>query len=376
VNAGGARRPEARAALCRKEASRLEPISLPALAPVLEGYAGRTLYLHLETTAGAYTEGGFGAFLRGVPLVVGRVRVHGTGPYRAGIESGAGFVYAEGLTHWAADADGRLLLEGHDEEGRLTVALILSPSPLAVAGELRIVPPVRERTFDSRVPAPTEERAVLLVFGHPDDETFGSGGTIAMYAQAGVPLTCVTLTLGEMGRNMGRPAITTRQTLRQTRERELRAALDVLGVGDLWMVGIWDKTSEFRDVQAMADIVGQALDQTGATRILTSHPVYGGHPDHCSAGRAALLAVRRLPAERRPTVQCGVGPWRERLGIQPESLDISPVADVKLEAIRAHRSQSEGMLRRLEQQPMSDEMRRRFSREYFMVDPALPEDLA
>jgi LmbE family N-acetylglucosaminyl deacetylase len=74
-------------------------------------------------------------------------------------------------------------------------------------------------------------------------------------------------------------------------------------------------------------------------------------------------------------VQCGVGPWRERLGIEPQSIDISPVANVKLEAIRAHRSQSEGMLRRLEQEPMSEEMRRRFGREYFLVDPELPEDL-
>lgn len=353
----------------------MEPIALKALAPVLERYAGRTLHMHLETTAGAYTQGGFGAFLRGVPIEVGRLRVHGTGPYRAGLETGVGFVYAEGLTHWEVDGEGRLLLEGHDDEGRLTVALILSPTPLSVAGELRIVPPGRRRTFDTHLPPPSDERHVLLVFGHPDDETFGSGGTIAMYAQGGVPMTCVTLTLGEMGRNMGRPPITTRQSLRQTRERELREALDVLGVGDLWMVGVWDKTSEFRSVEAMADIVGQALEKTGATRILTSHPVYGGHPDHCTAGRAALLAASRLPAGRRPTVQCGVGPWRERLGIEPQSIDISPVANVKLDAIRAHRSQSEGMLRRIEQDPMSDEMRRRFGREYFMVDPPLPEDL-
>lgn len=353
----------------------MQPISPEALGPVLEGYAGRTLYIHLETTAGAYTQNGFGAFLRGVPVAVRRVRVHGTGPYRAGLETAGGFIYAEGLTHWQANGDGRLELEGHDDEGRLTVALTLSPTPLPVAGDVRVVPPGRRRTFDTRLPAPTDERAVLLVFGHPDDETFGAGGTIALYAQAGVPITCVTLTLGEMGRNMGRPPHTTRESLRETRARELRDALDALGVGDLWMLGAWDKISEFRDLEPLAEAVGRALEQTGATRILTSHPVHGGHPDHCTAGRAALLAASRVAPERRPHVQCGVGPHPERLGVEPQSLDISGVAGIKLEAIRAHRSQSEGMLRRLEAEPMSEEMRRRFSREFFIVDPPLPEDL-
>ena len=354
----------------------MEPIALTALEPVLEGLSGRTLNVHLETTAGAYTQGGFGAFLRGVPLSVRRIQVHGTGPsYRAGIDTGDGFLYAEGLTHWQVDGEGRLLLEGHDDEGRLTVALILSPVALPVAGQFRIVPPVTRRTFDKHLPPPTEERAVLLVFGHPDDETFGSGGTVALYGQAGVPMTCVTLTLGEMGRNFGQPPITNRQNLRETRERELRAALDALGVGDLWMCGVWDKTSEFQDIQAIADIVGRAIEVTGATRILTSHPVYGGHPDHCTAGRATLLAVSRLPAERRPRVQCGAGFRRDHGDLAVQSLDISAVADIKLDAIRAHRSQSEGMLRRLETEPMSEEMRRRFGQESFVVDPELPEDL-
>ncbi len=354
----------------------LQSISPEALGPALDGFAQRTLYIHLETTAGAYTQNGFGAFIRGVPVPVRRLQVHGAGPYRAGLETDEGFVYAEGLTHWQAEGRDRLQLEGHDSEGRLTVALTLSAAPLTVAGAMRVVPPGRRRTFDTHLPAPTEERALLLVFGHPDDETFGSGGTIALYAQAGVPITCVTLTLGEMGRNMGVPPHTTRESLRETRTRELRAALDVLGVGDLWMLGAWDKTSEFRDIEPMAAAVGRALEQSGATRVLTSHPVYGGHPDHCTAGRAALLAVSRVSAERRPTVQCGVGMRREGLGVELCSVDISGVADIKLEAIRAHRSQSEGMLHRLEAEPTSEEMRRRFSREYFVLNPPLPEDLS
>jgi len=283
-------------------------------------------------------------------------------------------MYAEGLTHWQIDDEGRLLLEGHDAEGRLTVAFELSPVPLAVAGTVRVVPPVERRERRLGLRPPSEERSILLVYAHPDDESFGSGGTIALYAQAGIPITCVTATLGEMGRNLGQPPIATRETLWRVRERELRAALDALGVGDLWLLGVWDKTAEFRDVDALADLIGQALEATRPTLVMTSHPVYGGHPDHCTAGRAALRAVHRLAPERRPRVRASVPPWLfERLGMEPQSVDISAVADIKLEAIRAHRSQSEGMLRRYEREPDSAEMRRRFGREYYVIDPPEPD---
>lgn len=46
------------------------------------------------------------------------------------------------------------------------------------------------------------ERHVLIVFPHPDDESYCVAGTILAYTQRNVPLTYVCLTLGEMGRAM------------------------------------------------------------------------------------------------------------------------------------------------------------------------------
>ena len=56
----------------------------------------------------------------------------------------------------------------------------------------------------------TDERHVLVIFPHPDDETFSSAGTIASYIDAGVPVTYACLTLGQMGRNLGNPPFATR----------------------------------------------------------------------------------------------------------------------------------------------------------------------
>ncbi len=51
----------------------------------------------------------------------------------------------------------------------------------------------------------TDERHVLVIFPHPDDETFSSAGTpLASYIK-GIPVTYACLTLGQMGRNLGNP---------------------------------------------------------------------------------------------------------------------------------------------------------------------------
>ncbi len=42
----------------------------------------------------------------------------------------------------------------------------------------------------------TDERHVLVIFPHPDDETFSSAGTLASYIQKGIPVTYACLTLG------------------------------------------------------------------------------------------------------------------------------------------------------------------------------------
>lgn len=357
----------------------MEPVSAnpQALVDAFGAFTGKTFYLHLETTAGAYTAGGFGAFARGVPVRVEHLALRGNGPFRVGAETDGGFLYAEGVTHWEVDGQGRLCLEGHDDQGRLTVAFELSPTPLPLAGSARVLPRVAPPICDpdpGKRPAPrTQERSVLVSVAHPDDETFGWGGTIALYAMAGVPVTSVNATLGEMGRNLGLSGQATRETLRERRERELRAACDALGVGDLWLLGIWDKTAEFRDLDLIADRVESVLRQARPSLVLTQHPVYGGHPDHCTAGRATLRAVLRLPAEERPRVRVGF-PRRlaGEVDAKFQTLNVEAALPAKLAAIRAHHSQSEAMMQAQAENPEEAARRRAFmTQETFLDNPNL-----
>lgn len=115
----------------------MQPIDADALRAALSDMSGQPLYLHLETTMGAYTKNTYGAFARNVQIRYDQAGVGGSGPYRVGLRLPDGWVVAEGLTHWEVDAQNRLLLAGHDDEGRLTVALQLSrtPFPMSFTGE-------------------------------------------------------------------------------------------------------------------------------------------------------------------------------------------------------------------------------------------------
>lgn len=106
------------------------PIKADNVQNALDTLVDRDLYIHLETTNGAYTKNTVGAYIRNTIVRFSQGGIRGKGPYRVGLKMAHGWIYAEGLTDWEPlDDKGRLLLAGHDEDGKLTVALQLSPEP-------------------------------------------------------------------------------------------------------------------------------------------------------------------------------------------------------------------------------------------------------
>lgn len=193
----------------------------------------------------------------------------------------------------------------------------------------------------------SKERHVLVVFPHPDDETFGSGGTIALFAKAGVPVTYACGTLGEMGRNMGNPPFATRESLARIREAELDEACAALGISRLIKLGLRDKTIEFEDPDALADRIEQILREIRPSLMITHYPGHAVHPDHNALGAAAIRAAERLSEKERPVVYAHALS-QDDLSPPDIARDISSVKEVKLAAIRAHRSQTALALSRIE----------------------------
>lgn len=194
-----------------------------------------------------------------------------------------------------------------------------------------------------------KDKRILVVLAHPDDESFICGGTLARYAQAGAQITLLCATRGEMGRRLGMPPRTTRESLPVLREQELRAACDGLGIADLRLMGLRDKTVDYYDPAELAARVQVVMHEVQPTVVITFHELIGGHPDHCAIGRATRLAFEAggLPEGARlycllwnakEELLAKIGTGRDRvtaIAVEGEA------AKAKVAAFLAHRSQSE-----------------------------------
>lgn len=101
----------------------------------IDSLKGQELYIHLEQTTGAYaahfdsSKHPAATFITNVKIRYTHGSISGAGPYRIGLKMSHGWVYSEGLTHYEESEKERLILAGHDSQGKLTVALQLSREP-------------------------------------------------------------------------------------------------------------------------------------------------------------------------------------------------------------------------------------------------------
>ena len=146
------------------------------------------------------------------------------------------------------------------------------------------------------------KKRLLAVFAHPDDEAFGTGGTLARYAAKGVQVTLVCATRGEVG-EIADPDLATPETLDRVREAELRCAAQALGITELIFLGYRDSgmagTPENDDLRAFVNIPAEEVvrELVGIIRrarphvVVTFEPNGGyGHPDHIAAHRHTVAA--------------------------------------------------------------------------------------
>src|SRR5262245_58836105 len=78
-----------------------------------------------------------------------------------------------------------------------------------------------------------EPLRLMGIFPHPDDETFGAGGTFAHYAAQGVETSLLCATRGERGWGGPPEENPGLEGLGKIREKELRAATAVLGIREV-----------------------------------------------------------------------------------------------------------------------------------------------
>lgn len=132
----------------------------------------------------------------------------------------------------------------------------------------------------------------MAIFAHPDDEAFGTGGTLSKYAQEGVEVHLVMATLGQVGR-LANPQITLNEPISVVRERELRCACEAYGIEHLHLLGYMDgQTTIAPQSEAVFKIV-KLMRQYRPQVVMSFGPegIYG-HYDHLAVHRWVTAAVR------------------------------------------------------------------------------------
>ncbi|MGH3487559.1 MAG: PIG-L deacetylase family protein, partial [Actinopolymorphaceae bacterium] len=201
---------------------------------------------------------------------------------------------------------------------------------------------LRHRARD--VTASSSGRATLVVAPHPDDETFGCGGTIALKRCHGTRVRVLVVT---DGRRSHRSAVISADELSAIRAAEVGRATAVLGVPaeELVLLGVREDELAAQYDAVVAAVAAELRAGSFAEVLVTSR--WDWHEDHQLVSAAVHEAVGRAGGVARileyPVWSWVDGPsdlWRALGGVRASSVDVSSVIGQKRSAIAEYRSQT------------------------------------
>ncbi|HYN88706.1 MAG TPA: PIG-L deacetylase family protein [Ardenticatenaceae bacterium] len=169
----------------------------------------------------------------------------------------------------------------------------------------------------------SKKRTLLGVFAHPDDESYGPGGTLARYAREGVDVHVCIVTDGAAG-SYDQEMLEGYASLAERRAEELSCAARALGV-TLHTLGYRDSGMEGSADNKHTDCLYQANLEDVASDlvrlmcdvrpdVVITHDPTGGyfHPDHIRVNHAVTRAFARVAdADAYPALRAeGYEPWQ------------------------------------------------------------------
>lgn len=148
-------------------------------------------------------------------------------------------------------------------------------------------------------------KTILAVLAHPDDESFGLGGTLALYAHKGYDTYLVCATRGEVG-TVDEEHLNGFKDTAELRTAELERAAKILGLRDVFFLDYRDSgmpgTEENKHpnaqinhpVEEVAGRVVKYIRELKPDVVLTFDPIGGyKHPDHIHIHQATVLAFEK-----------------------------------------------------------------------------------
>lgn len=150
-----------------------------------------------------------------------------------------------------------------------------------------------------------EKPVILAVLAHPDDESFGMGGTLALYSRRGADVYLVCATRGEVG-TVDEEHMKGFASTAEMREAELRCAAEHLGLKDVFFLDYRDSgmpgspenkhpdAQVAHPVEEVAGKVVKYLRELKPDVVLTFDPIGGyRHPDHIHIHNATVMAFEK-----------------------------------------------------------------------------------
>lgn len=197
---------------------------------------------------------------------------------------------------------------------------------------------------------PGEAGTRMVITAHPDDSEFSVAGTVARWIKEGWRVVYAICTDGSRGSND--PNMPPERMAPIRRAEQLEAAR-ILGVQTVIFLdhedGALQPTMELRRelTRLVRRYKPDIVISSDPTRYFHRN-VYVNHPDHRAAGEAALYAIFPSAVTRfvfRELLDEGLEPHKVSeiyLSGAPEAdtwVDISDTIDLKIAALKAHRSQ-------------------------------------
>ena len=225
---------------------------------------------------------------------------------------------------------------------------------------------------------------LCLIVAHPDDECYGTGGTLAEYAAQGLKTGLITLTKGSSGRSLG---LCSQEELPEFRAAELLKSVQALGITNFVQLEFPDAAPALREANhndgapatflgGLQDFIPEATDQvlslleTWRPKVVIGFPPDGGnrHPDHVASYSITMAALEQGGHLARGTRVYGfanptlINPdWADTWLPPTHYRDVSKHLVPKLKAIAAHRTQALstiGFLERLPERVANESFRR------------------
>ncbi len=203
-------------------------------------------------------------------------------------------------------------------------------------------------------------KKLVCIFAHPDDETFMVGGTIAKLSKEyEIHLLCATK--GEAGKNSKDET----QQLGKMRAQEIKNAAKILGIKKVYFLGFKDGTLSNNLYHSLATKIQKKLEILKPEFIMSNDPTgNSGHIDHITIAMVTLYVFHKLSFIKTLWQYCGKAEVSELMKDNyfihfpkgytrkevDKVIDVSDVWDIKVKAMKEHKSQMHDVDRILQTQ--------------------------